>query len=137
MNTKILLFMMIVVALTMVACGGDDDGIRGGGPDGPIDTRLLGKWEFDHQGDVTFDNTYTTWEFYANGVCTCQNNVGGNIGKSTYFWQAENGVLKMQSSKDWETWNSHFKDGLMTLGSSYIPDDEAVWYRKYADVPRE
>lgn len=115
----------MMVSMMMASCGKDID--TENHPEGPIDKQLIGRWEFDHRGDVTRWDNYETWEFYDNGNCL-RESTRDNV-HILYQWTAENNVLKLRYHDATVESRYLIKNGLLTFDID-TPDEQTTWFKK-------
>ena len=115
----------MMVAMMVASCGKEID--KENHPEGPIDEQLIGRWEFDHRGDVTRWDNYETWEFYDNGNCL-RESIRDNV-HILYQWTAENNVLKLRYHDTTVELRYLIKNGLLTFDID-TPDEQTTWFKK-------
>ena len=125
MKKNVFLLCVMVVSMMVASCGKDID--KENHPDGPIDERLIGSWEFDHLGNITQWDNHETWEFYSNGNCR-RESIRENI-HILYQWTAENNLLKLRYHDSNIELRYLISNGLLTFDTD-MPEEKQTWYKK-------
>lgn len=125
MKKNVFLLCVMMVAMMVASCGKEID--KENHPEGPIDEQLIGRWEFDHRGEITRWDNYETWEFYSNGNCL-RESIRERF-HILYKWTTENNVLRLRYGDSYTNLRYVIKNGLLTFDID-MPDDQTTWYKK-------
>lgn len=126
MKSKLFFLAIMLAALTMCVTSCNKEIDKENHPDGPLDERLVGKWEFDHKGSTTQWPYIDTWEFYSNGNCYRYY----KNGYSYYKWTATEGTLTLKfNCGEWER-QYVIQNSLLSFDID-SPEEQQTWYHKY------
>ena len=127
-KTLFLVSAIAALMLSMTSCNKEID--KENHPEGPIDERLIGTWEFDHIGDITQWDYHDYWKIYANGNCYKYT----KDGYIHYYWTVTENTLILDFKGTKIRMPYLIMDELLTFDID-MPDNQKTWYRKYEVVP--